>query len=279
MRAAAKIATFILFPVLAIAQGGPPFQSDDPDTPGNGHVEINVGFAGERTPLGSSYDAPNFDFNYGVGNRIQLKFEVPISIQEMQGTGSNHSTGLGNSIVGVKYRFHERHSQTHTRDGEPEVRFSTSVYPQLILTNASRSVASAIGERAPQFLLPLEANAEIRWLRVSAEAGYWFKGKEVPNRWIRGAVVGHEFQKDKELYLELYDAQDTRPPAGIPRLRETTFGVGGRFPIVRGNWLRLLGLVGHGIVTATPANGQPGWIAYAGIQFLSEGRRRHGDVP
>jgi hypothetical protein len=46
-----KAAAFILLPALALAQGGPPFLSDDPDTPGNKHWEINLGFLGERSPL------------------------------------------------------------------------------------------------------------------------------------------------------------------------------------------------------------------------------------
>ena len=69
---------------LVLAQGGPPFLSDDPDTPGNKHWEINVGFIGERNPFGGSYETPNMDVNYGVGNRIQLKYEVPLSIEEMR---------------------------------------------------------------------------------------------------------------------------------------------------------------------------------------------------
>src|ERR1035441_544182 len=97
----AKIAAFILFPVLALAQGGAPFLSDDPDTPGNKHWEINTGFIGERSPFGGSYETPNIDINYGVGNRIQLKYEVPLSIQEMPGDSSHVAAGLGNSLLGV----------------------------------------------------------------------------------------------------------------------------------------------------------------------------------
>jgi hypothetical protein len=132
-------------------------------------------------------------------------------------------------------------------------------------------------EPAPQLLLPLEANAEIRRIRISGEVGYWFKSKGIPNSWIRGAVVGHEFKKDTELYLELYDQKDVQAPAGMKSLRDSTIGIGGRIPVVK--WLRLIGMAGHGLVSATPDNGQPRWIFYAGIQFLSAGRRRHGDEP
>jgi hypothetical protein len=149
-----------------------------------------------------------------------------------------------------------------------------SIYPQLVLSNPTRSVAREIVEPGPQFLLPLEASAKLGWVRVSGELGYWFSSKDVPNSWIRGVVVGHEFEKDTELYLELYDQDDVRS-GSVQKLRESTLAVGGRIPIVKGHWLRLIGMGGHGLVTATPTNGQPSWIAYVGIQFLSDRRRRH----
>ena len=64
-----------LFSPIALAQGGPPFLSDDPDTPGNNHWEINVFATGERNPFAGAYEVPNVDLNYGVGHRIQLKFD------------------------------------------------------------------------------------------------------------------------------------------------------------------------------------------------------------
>jgi hypothetical protein len=132
-------------------------------------------------------------------------------------------------------------------------------------------------EPGPQFLLPLEASATYGWLRMSAEAGYWFTSKDVPNSVQLGGVIGHEFRKDTELYAELFHQQEVRVAPGIQALRDTTFGVGGRVPIVKRHWLRLIAMGGHSLVTATPTNGQPGWIAYVGLQFLSDKRRRHGD--
>ncbi len=270
-------AAFTLFSVLAFSQGGPPFRSDDPDTPGNKHWEINLGFIGERNPFGGSYETPNIDINFGLGNRIQLKYEAPLSIQEMRGDPSHVAAGLGNSLLGAKYRFYQRHSKTHvTNDGEREIKFSLSTYPQLLLNHPTRSVERGIVESAPQVLLPLEASATYGWLRMSGEVGYWFATKDVPNSWIVGGVVGHEFKKDTELYLEVFNQQDLGK-SGMQNLRESTIGLGGRVPLVKRHWLRLIGMGGHGLVSATPANGQPTWIAYVGIQFLSDKRRRHGD--
>src|ERR1700704_2305111 len=89
----------LLLPV-TLAQGGPPFRSDDPDTPGNKQWEINLGFVGERNPTGGAYEVPNIDINYGLGHRIQLKYELPLSIQETRGEAGRVATGLGNSFLG-----------------------------------------------------------------------------------------------------------------------------------------------------------------------------------
>ncbi len=272
-----KVAAFALFPALAFSQGGPPFISDDPDTPGNRHWEINLGFIADRGPSGGSYSTPDIDINYGIGDRIQLKYEIPLSMQETRGDGGHLGAGLGNSFLGVKYRFYQHHSKTRVRDGERVVKYSLSMYPQLLLNNPTRSVARDIVEPGPQLLLPLEANANYGWIRISGEVGYWFTSKDVPNSWTQGIVAGHEFRPDTELYLELHDQLDVRVAAGTPKFRETTLGLGGRIPIVKGRWLRLIGMGGHGLVLATPANGQPTWIAYIGLQFLSDRRRRHGE--
>ena len=111
----------ILLAGVAHAQGGPPFRTDDPDTPGNKHWEINFGWIGDRNPSDGAYQVPDFDINYGLGDRIQLKYEVPIAIEEIrplpaspgQPAQSSHVIGgLGESLLGVKFRFFEH--QPHT---------------------------------------------------------------------------------------------------------------------------------------------------------------------
>jgi len=62
------------------AQGGPPFITDDPATPGNRQWEINLGLVGNHNPAHSSYQAPNIDFNYGWGDRIQLMYAPSLAV-------------------------------------------------------------------------------------------------------------------------------------------------------------------------------------------------------
>ncbi len=108
----------IVFAVAAHAQGGPPFRTDDPETPGNEHWEINFGWIGDRNPADGAYQVPDFDINYGLGDRLQLKYELPIAIEEIRPLPATYGApaqaghviaGLGESLLGIKWRFYEHH--------------------------------------------------------------------------------------------------------------------------------------------------------------------------
>ena len=238
---------------VAHAQGGPPFRTDDPDTPGNKHWEINIGWIGDRNPQAGSYEVPDFDFNYGLGDRIQLKYEVPIAIEETRAQPATSSQpavdgevigGLGESLLGIKWRFYEHHPnnpwlkndfgtgllglfghhpQSQPTDpedlaadaSEPIVNFSISTYPQLYLDNPTNSVPRGVVAPGPNFFLPIEVAGRIGPIRINADAGYNFGNHALPQSWNRGLLVGHEFSDRTEAYVEIYDTQDAnRIPAG-----------------------------------------------------------------
>jgi hypothetical protein len=247
-----------LFAVAAHAQGGPPFRTDDPDTPGNRHWEINFGWIGDRNPAAGAYQVPDFDINYGLGDRIQLKYELPIAIEEIRPQPVTFSApaqsghvigGLGESLLGVKWRFYEHHPDDpwvkdrfstglldvfgHHAAGqtlpaaisgdspgakdapEPVTNFSVSTYPQLFLDNPTSAVSRGLVARGFTFFLPLEFNARLGPIRINGEAGYSFGNHAVPQTWNRGLLVGHEFTDRTEVYLEIYDIQDAnRIPPG-----------------------------------------------------------------
>ena len=285
--------------ICARAQGGPPFRTDDPETPGNKHWEINFGWIGDRNPASGGYQVPDFDINYGLGDRIQLKYELPIAIQEIRplpatsedaAQRGNVLVGLGNSLMGVKWRFYQHHpgdnwfgptqptkSQTQP-DAEPIVDFSLSTYPQLTLENPTRSVPRGVVDPGPDFFLPLEANARIGPIRINGEVGYHFGNQNLPQSWIRGLLIGHEFTERTEAYLELYDQQDANTiPAGRgvgqfatgqTKQRETTIGAGGRQALNKKKSMLLMLMGGRSFQSISSSNSQPSWIAYVGLQVL-----------
>ena len=250
---------------LAHAQGGPPFLTDDPGTPGNKNWEINLGWIGDHNPGLAYYQLPNFNINYGWGDRIQLKYELPIAAA----TDQNNTTraGLGESLLGVKWRPYEHH-----RSGEPKsdenANFSLGTYPQVSINNPTSALRRGIVENGPQYYLPMEATAKLGPIDFNGEVGRWIGSRNVPSRWGRGLIAGHEFSERLELYGEIYDLQDANRIGSTPKQRELTLDVGGRQTLDRGGHLRLLFMCGRGIQAVTRQNSEPSWIAYLGVQIL-----------
>jgi hypothetical protein len=203
--------------------------------------------------------------NYGWGDRIQLKYELPMAVA----TDPNNTTraGLGESLLGVKWRPYEYH-----RAGEPKsdenMLFSLGTYPQASINNPTSAVRRGIAENGPQYYLPMEATAKLGPIEFNGEVGHWFGNKLVPSRWGRGLIAGHEFSDRLELYGEIYDLQDANRIGTVPRQRELTLDVGGRQTLDRGGHMRLLFMAGRGIQAVTRQNSEPNWIAYLGVQFL-----------
>ena len=252
-------------PTLARAQGGPPFITDDPGTPGNKHWEINIGWVGNHNPGASSYQTPDIDLNYGWGDRIQLKYEIPMAVA----TDPNNTTraGLGGSFPGIKWRPYEHHKAGEAPTDE-NMDFSIGTYPQAYFNNPTSAVRRGIVEDGPEYYLPVEMTAKWGPIHFNGEVGHWFGNHRGPSRWGRGLIAGHEFNDRLEIYCELYDLQDANRIGEAPRQRELTLDAGGRQSLNRANTIRLLFMGGRSIQAVTRQNSEPNWIAYVGFQFL-----------
>ena len=87
----------------ALAQGGPPLITNDPDTPGNGNWEINLAVAGAHSHTGWDVAAPDLDVNYGLGDRIQLSVHMPWNHQRLD--HEQWQSGAGPVELAVRWRF------------------------------------------------------------------------------------------------------------------------------------------------------------------------------
>jgi hypothetical protein len=177
---------------IASAQGDPPFVTDDPDTPGDGHWEINLASTGSRTSTGWDIDALDADINYGWGDTIQLKLEAPWTyVQEPDGSWVS---GLGSVNVGVKWRFIDA----------KDYGFSLSTYPQYLSPWSAYSRKNGIGPTHGQFFLPIEAATSIGGFDFAAEAGRNVV-QNGPDEWDAGIVVEHRCVTDRlECLFELH---------------------------------------------------------------------------
>jgi hypothetical protein len=171
----------------AVAQGGPPLETDDPGTPGPGRLELNVSLAAEGQEHRTFFDAPRLDGALGLGERAQLKVEVPWRIRT--GRGEQAETGAGNVVMGVKWRFLEAGA------------LAVSTYPQVTLGGFERARANGLADPTGVFL-PVEAAWESRQVSVNAELGYELS--QGASEAVFGLAVGHHAGAALELLGECH---------------------------------------------------------------------------
>jgi hypothetical protein len=189
----------VLFSVAATgsawASGGPPMVTDDPGTPGDGHWEINVAALTNRTADETTNQFPLVDINYGVGERIQLKFEMPW-LWENDADSSPNRNGAGDGLAGVKWRFYDA--------GEDGWQIST--YPQVEFnTHLSSSPHDDMTENGTSYLLPFEFVHGFGDWDINVELGRWFRPAPRSDTWIAGFVLTHEVRKGFEVLAEIHD--------------------------------------------------------------------------
>jgi hypothetical protein len=177
-----------------LAQGGPPMVTDDPETPGDQHWEINFGLTGARSDSRWLLAVPDVDLNYGVGEHLQLKLDMPWAI----GTGGSlpRESGPGTSLAGVKWRFLDGAEDGHGLDA-----WSVSAYPQVIFSPSNASVNKGIAAPGHTVFLPLQASRHLGEFAIDVEAGRMLSSVD-PNAWVAGALLAHACGKEHECVLE-----------------------------------------------------------------------------
>ncbi|MCX5784462.1 MAG: hypothetical protein NTX59_02105 [Elusimicrobia bacterium] len=143
--------------------GSPPMISDDTGTPGPKSWEINAVFDAVLSKDSKSYEVPLLDINYGVGETIQLKYEVPYVFNDNTG---EKARGISNSKIGVKYKFYD-----NEKNG-----LSLAVYPQIEFLTPGSKLAGAreeggeggVAEKGVTYELPFLLTKEFGKFSVTA---------------------------------------------------------------------------------------------------------------
>jgi hypothetical protein len=239
----------------ALAQGGPPYYTNDPGTPGHLNWEINLGYMPFDYSDQSVTHTPDVDINFGIGDRIQLTYEN--AWLRVHNPSSPAQYGLGQSNPGVKWRFHD--------GGESGL--NVSVFPQLFLNNPNDAVRRGITPASEEFLLPFEFSRKLGPIDVDYEIGYQFVHKGADG-WLTGLVIGHDFTEKLEGDVEFY-AQGTFHPTE----NQPTFDLGARYKIRPA--LILLLMAGRSFEAS--GSNQSYFVGYFGMQFLLSSKRHKSD--
>jgi hypothetical protein len=192
--ACAALAAFAAAPRCVFAQGGPPMVTDDPETPGNGKWEINLAALGFRTHAGRwEVSAPDADINYGWGDHMQLKLDVPWTFAREP--GERWKSGLGAGNVGVKWRFVDSEDRG----------FSMSTYPQYLSGWLASSRNRGITSPEKEFFLPVEVATEAGGFGLDGEVGRNFV-QHGQDQWVVGGIVAHACGAGRECLFEVHEA-------------------------------------------------------------------------
>ena len=218
--------------------------TDDPGTPGDGVWEINTSFQEQRTRQDRVHSFPHVDFNYGLGDNLQLKYEAGWVFANAAEGGATKS-GLDDSLVGLKWRFMDQE-----RRG-----IDMSVYPQLQVENGTGSVARGIARAGPNLYLPVQIARDFGKVKLGGEVGYQTLHAQQNER-VVGAIGALDVSDALELMAEV-----RRSGANFLDRGDVVVNVGLRQAL--GSRVRFLASVGTGVSTGPETTS---FIAYLGIQ-------------
>jgi hypothetical protein len=230
----------------ANALGGPPLLTDDPDTPGPNHWEINVATISDYVARTWEIGAPLLDMNYGVGDRIQLKYQVQYNVFAPEHGGA--LAGMGNSLAGVKWRFLDQTNSCW---------LEVSTYPQLEFIYPSSSVTRGLADRGDNLLLPIEVEHHFKSLTVYAESGYIWNEYQPMEAWY-GLAGEYEFSEKFSLMGEFYGGFDRDF-----QNNGMSFNLGFRRSLTE--HIALIGSAGRGIFG--PPLRAPAFMSYLALQL------------
>ena len=146
-----------LTPIIVLAVGidlllitrsfaGPPFLTDDSQPVDYGHWEAYVFANGDHGSDNYAINGPAVELNYGVLPDTQLHLVVPMTT--VGGSGTPTVYGLGDTELGIKYRF------VQETNGWPQI----GIFPMVELPTGEAS--RGLGNGSAWFRLPL-------WLQKS----------------------------------------------------------------------------------------------------------------
>jgi hypothetical protein len=141
----------------------PPMTGDDTGTPGDGNWEINSRLEGDRARGHDRYELPAIDVNYGIGEDLQVTWELPWVVLRDHGDEAApglRAHGAGNTTLGLKYRFYD----------DEESGLSLAVGPEVdIRTPRPPGASQAVGEPS-SILLPFLLTKDFKEASLTANA-------------------------------------------------------------------------------------------------------------
>ena len=189
---------------------------------------------------------PLFDINYGFRPNIQLKVEFPLLYVHPVSGGQQF--GLGDTLVGIKWRFLEEERR------RPQIAF----YPQAVLPTGNSK--RGLGDGKPSFLIPLVGQKSWDKWTLYGNIGYTVQmAKHSRNFWYSGFVLNRDISERLKLGLELFGNSKKEADGHS----DIAFNVGGELKLSD----RYLVLFSAG----RSLREGPSFLAYLGLRIVLKG--------
>lgn len=185
------LTVFLVVLTVGPAWAGPPLLTDDTGTPGDKYWEINISCTLDKRHNEATYEAPILDFNYGLGNNIQIKYEVPWLVHHEDGSGTKE--GLGNSVFGLKWRFLDQ-----ARKG-----INMSIYPQYEVNSLTSSADRGLVDEGTNLQLPVQVAKKFGPVWVNGEFGYTLR-QHFSDKWLYGLSSGYDALENLSILGEIH---------------------------------------------------------------------------
>jgi hypothetical protein len=194
----------------ATAWAGPPFITDDPQPVEYRHGEFYISSIYTDTRDAKTGTAPHIEANYGIVPDVQLHLLLPLAFSHPNGGATSY--GLGDTELGVKYRF------IHESGTIPQV----GIFPLVHLPTGDSD--RGLGSGHVQEFLPV-------WLQKSwgpwttyGGGGYWINpGTDNKNYWQLGWLVQRDITKALTLGGEVFHFGKQTTDGRV----ETGYNIGG----------------------------------------------------
>ena len=237
----------------ALAQAGPPFQTDDPTPVDLGHYEAYVFGLVDGTPVEVDTVGPAFEFNWGAIPRIQLHAIVPLGgiypsnspvYAPDSGTGPS-AFGVTDTELGVKFGFIK---QTRHR---PQI----GSFTMFEIPTGSYSRGLSIGK--VWYKLPIWVDKDIGPWSLVGGMGYAVVPQDGYKNFLYGGFLTKRvINKRLELSAELFS--HAAEGAAAPQTEASTLlDAGGYYHFNAPGW-QLLFAYGHSIAGQTENYGYLG---------------------
>jgi Putative MetA-pathway of phenol degradation len=231
----------MLFPLGA--QGGAPFQTDDPAVLAAGHVDLLAFYQSTLAAVARTGSAPGIEWHWGMTDAAELDVASSVAFSTTRDAGTRR--GYGDTTLALKYRL----------VAETQVAPTVSLVPKL--TFATGSVDRGLGNGGIRLLLGVAAQKSAGSFETYGNVAYAInEGANNRNYWFVGWEAQRQLSEHWILGAEIFGATaqtaDQRASAG--------FSVGGYYLFGPRN--QALFSLGRGVANVHDTNRVSTYIGY-----------------